>query len=238
MSLSVWLTRVFRPRQKPGTGCPGIWWSHRPWRSLRRDWMWHSVPRSGCHGGAGSQLGLRTSEGFSKRIDSVIRRGKGWCRARSGHGSSQSSHGPGPGRELPPVPAGRAVPRGPWPPGCQDSGSDGSCCSGWIPGRCQPLPSPSPRSPGSAVRRRLSAAASSRGGGRSRRLRGRKVSWDGKGREGNGAGSPPFLRCPSPGGPRWAAELALREGAAARAACAGPGWGCAPRGLASQALGL
>lgn len=100
MSLSVWLTRVFWPRQKPGTGCPGIWWSHRPRRSLRRDWMWHSVPRSGCHGGAGSQLGLRTSEGFSKLIDSVIRRGKGWClprcRARSGHGSSQSSQGPGP----------------------------------------------------------------------------------------------------------------------------------------------
>lgn len=65
-----------------------------------------------------------------------------------------------------------------------------------------------------------------------------KLGWEGEGREGNGAGSPPFLRCPSPGGPRWAAELALREGAAARAACAGPGWGCAPRGLASQAPGL
>ena len=24
-----------------GTGCPGRWWSHHPWRCSRAVWMWH-----------------------------------------------------------------------------------------------------------------------------------------------------------------------------------------------------
>lgn len=98
---------------------------------------------------------------------------------------------------------------------------------------------PFPLSPGWAVRRRLSAAASSLGSaerGRSRRrLRRRKVSCGARGWDGEGTGLAAPLRCASlppfpvlllPGRP--AGRAGLGQGAAARAACAGPGWAALP----------
>lgn len=115
----------------------------------------------------------------------------------------------------------------------------------WVdPGRRQALPSPSPLPAGSALRRRLSAAASSLGSpGRGEEPPPppwrRKVSCGARGWEGEGRGLAPPLPCAFP---PWAAGGGERErGRArppARAACAGPGWGCAPRGLVSQAPGV
>lgn len=33
----------FTGRLDIGTGFPGKWWSHHPWKHLRKDWMWHLV---------------------------------------------------------------------------------------------------------------------------------------------------------------------------------------------------
>ncbi|XP_057238105.1 gephyrin isoform X3 [Malurus melanocephalus] len=41
-------TSFSKRRLDIGMSCHGRWWSPRPWRCLREDWMWHLVPWSGC----------------------------------------------------------------------------------------------------------------------------------------------------------------------------------------------
>ena len=63
-----------------GTGCPGEWWSHRPWRCSRNTWMWQwgtwlgmSWPLdSDGHGGNELATGLHILEVFSNHNDSMI----------------------------------------------------------------------------------------------------------------------------------------------------------------------
>lgn len=37
-----------------GRGCPGMWWSHCPWKRSRNNWMWYLVLWSNPHGGVQS----------------------------------------------------------------------------------------------------------------------------------------------------------------------------------------
>lgn len=224
MSLSVWLTGVFWPRQQPRTGCPGIRWSHGPWRCLRKGWMRHAVPRSSGHGGAGSQhpTSSRPQRSFPSELILGLGGGTGWClprrRVRSGHDSSQGSHvipGARPW-ETPASPA--ALPAASTARRARRTAAAAARAPAAVGGslggasRFPPLPLASI----SAVRRRLSVAASSLGSperGRSRhRLPRRKVSCGLRGWEGEGRGLAPSFsvlpfppaRCfPCPGGRRW-----------------------------------
>jgi len=47
-----------------GTGCPGRWWSHHPWRCSKTVWMWHFRTWFSRHGGVGLMVGLGDLRGL------------------------------------------------------------------------------------------------------------------------------------------------------------------------------
>jgi len=47
-----------------GTGCPGKWWSHHPWRCSNNVWIWHFRTWFGRHGGVGLTVGLDDLRGL------------------------------------------------------------------------------------------------------------------------------------------------------------------------------
>lgn len=166
--------------------------------------------------------------------------------------AAMSSPGPGPGRlpQLSRAASTASPPPGPAPPGSEHSARrcPGSRCSGWIPGRGQPLPSLSPlsRLGGEEAPERGSIFPWLAGAGEEPPPPAEKegeLRSTGVGRGGNGVGSPASLCFPSP---FPSASFARAAGGASRAG-AGRGrpscvcWaglGCAPRGLVSQAPGL
>ena len=55
-----------------GTGCPGRWCSHRPWRCFRAVWMWHWGTWSVGMVGMGWWLDQMILEVFSSPTDSTV----------------------------------------------------------------------------------------------------------------------------------------------------------------------
>ena len=47
-----------------GTGCPGKWWSHHPWRGSKTVWMWHFKTWFNRYGGDGLTVGLDDLRGL------------------------------------------------------------------------------------------------------------------------------------------------------------------------------
>jgi len=47
-----------------GTGCPGSWWSHHPWRHSKTVWMWQFRTWFSRHGGVGLAVGLDDLRGL------------------------------------------------------------------------------------------------------------------------------------------------------------------------------
>ena len=55
-----------------GTGCPGRWWSHHPWRSSRKGQMWHWRTWFSKNGGAGWWLNKMILVVFPSLNGSII----------------------------------------------------------------------------------------------------------------------------------------------------------------------
>ena len=47
-----------------GTGCPGRWWSPRPWRGSKNVWLWHFGIWFSRHGAVGLTVGLDDLRGL------------------------------------------------------------------------------------------------------------------------------------------------------------------------------
>jgi len=47
-----------------GTGCPGRWWSHHPWRCSKNVYMWHFGTWFSRHGGDGLTVGVDDLRGL------------------------------------------------------------------------------------------------------------------------------------------------------------------------------
>lgn len=201
------------------------------------------VPRSSCHGGAGSQVGLGPQRSFPGWFGSVLRGRAGAVSPRPGHGSlwarlfprhpCHPGAGPGTLPPLSPLPA---------PPGWQDSGLGSPAVGGSRGGASRSLPFPCLRARGEEVPERGSIFPWPAGAGEEpppAREEG-ALRATGVGRGGREGGwLPPFSVLPFPRSRRFPGRAgAVGAGLGRARPCAGPGWGCAPRGRLSQALGL
>lgn len=72
----------------PGAGCPGQWWSHRPWKCSNNVWLWHmgswaGGERGGGGDGAGLMVGLHYLRGLFQPNNCDSMRRDHQCRSGS-----------------------------------------------------------------------------------------------------------------------------------------------------------